>query len=149
MDASKIQQVILNLLLNANDAVPPGGNIRLLTFRSDLNRDGLPSPHVCCEVRDNGTGIAEKDLAHIFEPFFTTKAPGAGTGLGLSTSRGILSQHGGTLEAENRRGGGASFTFCLPQAPLNSSPAPRGTTAHPNTHRARPFPSQWPHFIGR
>jgi signal transduction histidine kinase len=114
MDVSKIQQVMLNLLLNANDAVSDQGKIRLITHLRDHEEGGTSRAFVCCEVHDNGKGIEPRNLEHIFDPFFTTKAPGLGTGLGLSTSRGILSQHGGFIDAYNAEEGGAVFAFYLP-----------------------------------
>jgi signal transduction histidine kinase/ActR/RegA family two-component response regulator len=128
LDISKIQQVILNLLLNANDAVSQHGKIELITCQRSHEVDGVLSPFVCCEVRDNGRGIDPENLEHLFDPFFTTKAPGHGTGLGLSTSRGILSQHGGVIEAQNREDGGAIFTFYLPFDPHAT---PTATTEEP------------------
>lgn len=105
-DEGQLQQVILNLLLNAGDAQEGRGEIHLCTRRQGHT--------VTCEVKDQGPGIPKADLKRVFEPFFTTKPPGEGTGLGLSTSKGILEQHEGTLEARNVEGGGACFAFTLP-----------------------------------
>ncbi|MEM6822291.1 MAG: ATP-binding protein [Verrucomicrobiota bacterium] len=106
MDEGQIQQVILNLILNAKDAIDGRGKIMVRTGKIDSD--------VFCEVRDTGLGIPDDDMEHLFEPFFTTKMPGQGTGLGLSTSSGILQQHKGSIEARNHPGGGAMFTFYLP-----------------------------------
>lgn len=106
MDDGQIQQVILNLLLNACDACPQGGVIEL--------RTGLSKNRLFCEVWDNGPGISDEDVQRLFEPFFTTKDPGKGTGLGLSTSRGIMELHGGSIEGGNSPAGGALFRFYLP-----------------------------------
>jgi len=108
MDESQIQQVILNLLLNARDAVSGKGTITVHT--------GLAGGEIYCEVIDNGHGFEQENAQRLFEPFFTTKNPGQGTGLGLSTSRGILEQHRGRIEAESREAGGACFRFFLPAA---------------------------------
>jgi signal transduction histidine kinase len=103
----KLQQVILNLLLNARDAVGESGQIRIAT-RSAGDRTVL-------DVTDDGTGIAEEDLPRIFDPFFTTKARGKGTGLGLSISYGIVRDHGGRIEAASGEDG-TRFTVTLPAA---------------------------------
>jgi PAS domain S-box-containing protein len=103
----KLQQVVLNLLLNARDAVGESGRIRIAT-RSVGDRAVL-------EVADDGVGIAEEDLPRIFDPFFTTKARSKGTGLGLSISYGIVRDHGGRIEAASGEGG-TRFTVTLPAA---------------------------------
>ncbi|MDZ4788374.1 MAG: ATP-binding protein [Blastochloris sp.] len=113
-DYSELQQVMLNLLLNANDAIIQQGRITILTSTKQRIVDNCLRTYVVCEVSDNGTGVAEKDVPLLFDPFFTTKEPGKGTGLGLSTSKGILSQHNGFIEVSNNSSGGASFTFYLP-----------------------------------
>jgi signal transduction histidine kinase len=107
-DADQIQQVILNLLLNARDAMPDGGDIQVKT-RVD-NNAGL----VHVEVADNGTGIAAEHRAHIFDPFYTTKAAGKGTGLGLSVCYGIVAAHDGTIEVESNNGRGTRVSISLP-----------------------------------
>ncbi len=107
-DADQIQQVILNLLLNARDAMPDGGDIRVKT-RVD-NSAGL----VHVEVADNGTGIPAEHRAHIFDPFYTTKAAGKGTGLGLSVCYGIIAAHDGTIEVESNNGRGTRVSIALP-----------------------------------
>jgi signal transduction histidine kinase len=109
----KLVQVVLNLLVNAIQASEDEASIDL-----DLapERDG-----VRLSVRDRGAGIPEEALAHLFDPFFTTKAPGEGSGLGLSLSYELVLQHGGTLEAHNREGGGACFDLWLPAIPEGST----------------------------
>ncbi len=101
-----LQQVFVNLLTNARDAMPSGGTITLRTHR---NGDG-----VVAEVQDTGTGIAPEAIGHIFDPFFTTKDVGKGTGLGLSVSYGIVRAHGGDIQVESRPGRGALFRVSLP-----------------------------------
>ncbi|MDD5262933.1 MAG: ATP-binding protein [Methylacidiphilales bacterium] len=114
LDPSQIQQVILNLLLNACDAVSLGGRIEVRTGVCQRESGTVFQQYVFCEILDDGNGIPEADLEHIFDPFFTTKPPGAGTGLGLSTSRGILEQHHGFIEAANTYPHGARLNFYLP-----------------------------------
>jgi signal transduction histidine kinase len=101
-----LQQVFVNLLNNARDAMPGGGAITLRTYR----RNGA----VVAEVEDGGHGVAPEIRDRIFEPFFTTKQTGHGTGLGLSVSYGIVSAHGGTIEVESPLGRGACFRLTLP-----------------------------------
>jgi PAS domain S-box-containing protein len=109
-DVNQLQQCLINLILNAVDAMPDGGRLRLsVSFDAQRNR-------VCIRVSDNGGGIASQDLPQIFEPFFTTKQEGYGTGLGLSTVYGIVEQHGGTVEVDSRLGEGSTFTIELPPA---------------------------------
>jgi len=108
-DENQIQQVLLNLVQNAHQAMARQSGERLLTVRL-RRREG----HVAIEVLDSGPGIASHLLSRIFDPFFTTKAPGEGSGLGLSVSYGIVGQHGGRLYAENRPEGGAIFVVELP-----------------------------------
>jgi len=108
-DDNQIQQVLLNLVQNAHQAMARQSGERLLTVRL-RRREG----HVAIEVLDSGPGIASHLLSRIFDPFFTTKAPGEGSGLGLSVSYGIVGQHGGRLYAENRPEGGAIFVVELP-----------------------------------
>ncbi|MDX6766382.1 MAG: ATP-binding protein [Candidatus Methylacidiphilales bacterium] len=133
MDSAQIQQVILNLLINAQDAIGGDGKIIIATGSTMQRLNEGVSRHVFCVVQDSGSGIAEKDIEHLFDPFFTTKPPGKGTGLGLSTSRGILEQHRGAILARNIEPHGASFTFYLPAAddkePVPLDPALASGTA--------------------
>jgi two-component system NtrC family sensor kinase len=105
-DKNQIQQVLLNLMLNACEAMPNGGTL-LVSSRVVHDR-------VVVKVTDTGVGIEKRHLDMIFEPFFTTKPVGKGTGLGLSVSYGILQQQGGTLEVESEVGKGSTFTVTLP-----------------------------------
>jgi len=111
MDPAQIQQVILNLLINANDAIDGPGTI---TLSSGITHGAGGKPYIFASVADTGTGIDPRDQEHLFDPFFTTKPPGKGTGLGLSTSRGILELHQGSITATNLEPRGAAFTFYLP-----------------------------------
>lgn len=110
MDPNQIKQVLLNLLHNAILAVTTGGNILIKTTRE--LREG--KYWLSIAVQDNGVGIEPENLERIFEPFFTTRPPGAGTGLGLSVSYGIVSDHGGSIEVESSPGKGSCFTVYLP-----------------------------------
>jgi two-component system NtrC family sensor kinase len=107
-NAGKLQQVFLNLFLNARDAMGAGGT---LDVRSWPENGG-----VRIEVADTGQGIAPEHLHRIYDPFFTTKAARKGTGLGLSVTYGIIQEHGGSIEVSNRPGGGAIFRLELPLA---------------------------------
>jgi two-component system NtrC family sensor kinase len=110
--SNKLQQVFLNLILNARDAMPEGGVLRVEAKRTSNGSDG---PNVLIVVSDTGVGIPQEKLGKIFDPFFTTKAATGGTGLGLAVSYGIIQEHGGTLSAENSPSGrGARFTIELP-----------------------------------
>lgn len=104
--ANRIQQVILNLLTNACQAMSKGGTITVKTFKEGTS--------LCIEVEDTGSGILKEHLNKIFDPFFTTKAPGKGTGLGLSISYRIVREHDGVIEVESREKKGTKFTIKLP-----------------------------------
>jgi len=115
-DATQIQQVVMNLTVNARDAMPDGGRLTL-----SLRRNG--SDEVVLSIADTGVGISPEDQGRIFEPFFTTKERGAGTGLGLSVVHGIVTDHGGRIELESEPGHGSRVTVTLPvgEAPLAAS----------------------------
>ena len=120
-DPTHLQQVIMNLSVNARDAMPEGGRIRVVIsseeFPEAKRRTGLPpGSYIRMSVTDTGEGIAPEDLDQIFEPFFTTKGAGQGTGLGLATTYGIIKQSGGAIDVESRPGEGASFHIYLPKA---------------------------------
>ena len=107
---SELNQVFMNILINAGQAIGERGTIRVQT--------GHDGDQVWVEIADSGPGIPPEAQARIFDPFFTTKPVGKGTGLGLSISYGIVEQHGGTLSARNApQGGGAEFVIELPLAP--------------------------------
>ena len=107
-DADQLQQVFLNLLLNARDAMPDGGELEVSTrYDSSANE-------IVVEVADNGSGIAAENRAHIFDPFFTTKPTGKGTGLGLAVCYGIVSAHDGRIEVERNNGQGTRVRVTLP-----------------------------------
>ncbi|MFO1078513.1 MAG: ATP-binding protein [Planctomycetota bacterium] len=115
-DANQLQQVFLNLLINAAEAMPDGGKVAI-RVRSE------PTESVVVEVEDTGVGIPEAFLSKIFDPFFTSKPTGKGTGLGLSVSYGILHRHGGTITVRSVEGKGTIFTVVLPvAAPAGAAP---------------------------
>ncbi|KKL78159.1 hypothetical protein LCGC14_2027640, partial [marine sediment metagenome] len=120
-DKRQLEQVLMNLVVNARDAMPNGGEIRIETRRhrlaQPLKRDRVEVPvgdYVLVRVTDEGTGIAPDKLPKIFEPFFTTKRTGEGTGLGLSTAYGIVKQTGGYIFADSDPGKGAEFVLYFP-----------------------------------
>lgn len=139
-DATQLHQVLMNLCVNARDAMPQGGQLSLsaanMTLPNSAVRGAPPSatgPHVRIAVRDTGEGIPPALLDRIFDPFFSTKAPGKGTGLGLSTVLGIVRAHGGFVHVESTPGAGSEFQIFLPalmdereNAPAVESPAPAG-----------------------
>ena len=113
-DAGMIEQIILNLAVNARDAMPNGGHLTITTTGDCLDNN---SPAVCLTIADNGCGIPQDIISHIFEPFFTTKEIGKGTGLGLATVFSIVQQHQGKLEAVSETGRGTTFRIKFPRAP--------------------------------
>ena len=126
-DRSQIEQVLVNLAMNASDAMPSGGVLALETKNIDLNEelvDGsialAPGRYVAMTVKDSGVGMDEETLARIFEPFFSTKPLETGTGLGLSTVYGIVEESGGQIAVESRVGSGSRVTIYLPALPSHS-----------------------------
>src|SRR5271157_386214 len=120
-DPGQIEQVIMNLAVNAHDAMPQGGKLTIETSRIEAGEDlpqghrpAAPGPWVTLTVSDTGVGMTPEVKAHIFEPFFTTKDPGRGTGLGLSTVWGIVQQSGGTIWADGEPGKGSTFRILFP-----------------------------------
>ena len=127
-DPNMLTQVLLNLGINARDAMPKGGSLfiqtRMERAPEPSTRGSQPSSeggHVCLTVRDSGQGIAAADLPHIFEPFFTTKQIGKGTGLGLATVYGIVKQHQGLITVDSQLGSGSTFKVYLPAVQGNAS----------------------------
>ncbi|MCA1905736.1 MAG: PAS domain S-box protein [Desulfarculus sp.] len=129
-NAGQIEQVLLNLAVNAADAMPQGGRLSISTERVDLDQDycsqhlaARPGPHLRLTVGDTGHGMSAEVLEHIFDPFFTTKGPGKGTGLGLATVYGIVTGHHGSIHCYSQPGQGAVFVIHLPLA-RDHGPAP-------------------------
>ena len=135
-DRRQFEQVMMNLVVNARDAMPEGGTIevksRLLEIKSDTERDRAVIPagsYVVIEVRDHGVGIPSENLIKIFEPFFTTKRSGEGTGLGLSTVYGIVKQSGGFIFATSEIDHGTTFSLYFPAQEAEVIPAQEGVPA--------------------
>ncbi len=130
-DANQIEQVLINLCVNARDAMPDGGMLTLSIQEvtmgpEDCARRDLmqPGTYVAVRVQDTGEGMGDGTLARVFDPFFTTKTVGKGTGLGLAVAYGIARQHGGTITASSRPGQGSTFTLLLPRCDHTPVPAP-------------------------
>jgi two-component system, cell cycle sensor histidine kinase and response regulator CckA len=126
-DATQLHQILLNLSVNARDAMPNGGVLTMEAKSVEIDEiyarsaiDAKPGMYVCLRVSDNGEGIPAHILDRIFDPFFTTKAQDKGTGLGLSTVLGIVKGHGGFLQVHSTPGKGTTFTVYLPVSPSHS-----------------------------
>lgn len=140
-DPAEVQQVIINLIVNAKDAMPDGGNLSITTTNQTMaaplpkNLIGLtPGSYVVLSVTDTGRGMSENLMSHLFEPFFTTKKEGHGVGLSLATSFAIAKLYGGTITAESKPGAGTTMKVFLPKSLTTDGPsmvnvgqAPRGT----------------------
>lgn len=132
-DSGMMEQAVMNLCLNARDAMPRGGSLSVSTKRvhlteEDLSRhpDARTGAFACLEVRDTGCGMSPATMQHIFEPYFTTKEPGKGTGLGLSIVYGIVRQHQGWIEVESVPEMGSAFRLFFPALPHNQGEEARG-----------------------
>lgn len=137
VDRGQIEQVILNLVINARDAMPNGGTLTIEAQNHDVSastdvREGSPPPgrYALVKVEDSGAGIPPDIIDRVFEPFFTTKGPGKGTGLGLSTAYGIVKQSGGFIEVTSVEGAGTTFRIYLPEVERHAA-GPSGSIAAP------------------
>jgi CheY-like chemotaxis protein len=135
-----LEQVLINMTVNAQDAMPEGGQLTIETRNVQVPGPGRPfddvpaGDYVLITVRDSGTGMDREVQARIFEPFFTTKKMGQGTGLGLSMAYGVVQQSGGHIRLESRPGDGATFRIYLPRV-AGSVAEPRPTLASPHLPR--------------
>ena len=141
-DEVQLEQVLINLAMNARDAMPDGGTLTIETMAAEMGQKycethgyGIPGNYALISVTDTGVGMDEKKRERIFEPFFTTKEGGKGTGLGLSVVYGIIKQHHGCINVHSQPGKGTTFTICLPlitpeekkKRPAGSPVLPQGT----------------------
>lgn len=141
-NAGQLQQVFMNLIINAHHAMPDGGELTIRT-------DALPDDTVVIEISDTGCGIGPDEINRIFDPFFTTKEEGKGTGLGLAVSRNIIDNHGGDIGVQSTIGGGTTFRVVLPRvapeqdgtdSPLRLATVGTGSAAAPSLPGAPQFP---------
>ncbi len=137
-DSGMLEQVVLNLVVNARDAMPKGGQVTITTRVTEIDLDSVrhhserrPGKFITLAVADTGTGMDEKTLKRIFEPFFTTKDVGKGTGLGLPTAHGIVKQHQGWIEVYSQLGQGSLFEVFLP---AKNAPRVRSEVSAPTAH---------------
>jgi len=135
-DTTQLHQVLMNLCVNARDAMPQGGTLHLEAENlavdkhyTQMNAEAKPGNYVCISVSDTGAGISQQNLSKIFDPFFTTKEQGQGTGLGLSTAVGIVRSHGGFLTVYSEEGRGSYFKIYLPAAETAQLPATQALRA--------------------
>src|SRR5258708_577466 len=121
IDSTQLEQILVNLVVNACDAMPRGGQLGIATANT--------GPHVSLTVRDNGVGMDEATRRRIFEPFFTTKGVGKGTGLGLATVQGIVTQSGGSVTVESAPNQGATFIISFPRETTARATAPEAMSS--------------------
>jgi signal transduction histidine kinase/CheY-like chemotaxis protein len=130
VNPGQLEQVVINLLINARDALAGGGSVTVQTSTAEVESGprGETARAVCLRVSDTGCGMDAATRSRVFEPYFTTKDPGKGTGLGLSTVFGIVTQHGGQIDVTSEAGEGATFTVYLPPADASEAAPPAPAT---------------------
>jgi len=146
-DATQVQQVLMNLCVNARDAMPEGGTLSIRAENTTLdekdarkNIDAEPGEYVCLSVSDTGVGMSDEVIDKIFEPFYTTKPEGEGTGLGLSTAYSIIKGHEGFIDVSSTKGAGTTFRVFLPVPDEDETPEDdRPTTVMQNGEGTRVF----------
>ncbi|HEY8430343.1 MAG TPA: response regulator [Sandaracinaceae bacterium] len=138
-DYAALHQALMNLCINARDAMPSGGQLTLTVEPVRDPDTGSNVREIAVVVKDTGVGMDEPTLARVFEPFFTTKAKGTGSGLGLATVYEVVTSHGGVIEVESNRGEGSTFTLMLPAAPAESA-GPPARARRPATATADELP---------
>jgi signal transduction histidine kinase len=146
-DPGQVEQVVMNLAVNARDAMKSGGKLLIETANTEIDEASAsrhegaqPGPHVMLSVTDTGCGMDEKTLARIYEPFFTTKEMGKGTGLGLATVYGIVKQSGGTIQVHSEPGKGTTFTVLFRRVhAVTEAVVPAALAARAKPRRPRPF----------
>ncbi|MGM0442737.1 MAG: cache domain-containing protein [Fibrobacterota bacterium] len=145
-DGTQLENSILNLAINAKDAMPRGGDLTISTGERRLSaadihmaviKDITPGPYAFISVADTGTGILKKDLSSIFDPFFTTKAVGKGTGMGLAAVFGTVKNHDGTITVQGTPQKGTAITIYIPQSAKDAAPVRRKKNIHRISHSAR------------
>jgi CheY-like chemotaxis protein len=142
IDPAQVEQILLNLVLNARDAMPSGGQLRIALAHRTLDEAEAraasiaPGEYALLSVEDSGTGMSEETQRHLFEPFFTTKQHGQGTGLGLATVYASVTQLGGTIRVASELGRGTRFTILLPRSPRAAEESEPVVEVRPHARRA-------------